>query len=129
MPNFYSVIPKSNKSHYRNPGYARHGIEIPFRMLVCGASGSYKSNFVLNLIFQMNDTFESITLITKNANEPLYNFLRTKIPEEQLHVYEGIENIPPLDDFNTQHQHLVIFDDLVLEKKQSKVEEYFIRAR
>lgn len=129
MINFYSRIPKSLRPKYHNPGFKNHGITLPFRMLVCGNSGSMKTNFVLNLIHLMNETFGGIIVVTKNAAEPLYQFLATRIPEDQLHIYEGSENVPSLESLDPNLQYLVIFDDLVLDKKQGKIEEYFIRAR
>lgn len=77
----------------------------------------------------MSDTFHKITWICRNASEPLIDFLRTKIPENQLTVIEGSENIPDLDSLDQNAQHLVIFDDLVLSKDQRRISEYFIRAR
>lgn len=129
--NFYNKIPDSIKSKYYNPNYKNHGIEIPFRMLVCGNSGSMKTNFVLNLIQRFHDTFHKILLITKQPDEPLYQFLQNTINSDQLDVYSDLEDLPSLEELNEEKdiQYLVIFDDLVLEKKQSKVEEYFIRAR
>jgi hypothetical protein len=40
-----------------------------------------------------------------------------------------MEAIPPLDKMDKDVNHLVIFDDLVLAKDQSRIENYYIRAR
>jgi len=40
-----------------------------------------------------------------------------------------MESIPPLDKMDKQANHLVCFDDLVLAKNQSAIENYYIRAR
>ena len=125
--NFYEKMPKKFINKSRNPNKAIHGLELPFRLCICGGSGSMKSNTILNIIHQMNGTFEKIIICTKNANEPLYNYLKSKMKD--LDIYEGIENLPPLDDFDEREQSLVIFDDLVLEKNQKYIEEYFIRCR
>jgi uridine kinase len=129
ITNFYKKIPKNLLPKYENPNYDNHLINVPFRMLIVGASGAGKTSVALEIIKRMNNTFGEITIITKNADEPLYKFLRTKIPAHQLHIYEGINQIPDLDSYDPDFQHLVIFDDLVLEKNQSKIEEYFIRGR
>jgi energy-coupling factor transporter ATP-binding protein EcfA2 len=129
MLNFYQRMPKALKPKYHNPGLAKHGIEIPARILIAGPSGSGKTNLLLNLIAQMEDTFHHITVCTRNADEPLYNFLKTKVPEGQLSIVEGVEQIPDLETLDPNAQHLVVFDDLVLAKDQSRIEEYFIRAR
>lgn len=129
VQNWYGHIPDSLKTKYHNPNYDNHLINVPFRMLIVGNSGSGKTTLVLELLHRMDDTFGNIIICTKNADEPLYKFLRTKIKAEQLQVYEGIDNIPDLDSFDPEIQHLIVFDDLVLEKDQSTVEQYFIRSR
>lgn len=126
--NFYEVMPKKLKNEYHNPNYAKIKIKHPFRMLIIGSSGSGKTNCLLNLIYNMPDTFQDITVITKNADEPLYNLLVDKLGDA-VSVFEGIENAPPVDSFDKTSQHLIVFDDLVLEKKQKVIEDYYIRAR
>lgn len=123
------MLPKHLSSKYHNPGFSTHGIEHPFRMLIVGGSGAGKTNFVLNLLRAMAGTFDHVTVVTRNADEPLYNYLKEKVDERQLDIVEGIENIPTLESLDKDAQHLVVFDDLVLAKNQSAIEEYFIRAR
>lgn len=129
VQNWYGHIPDSLKTQYHNPNYNQHLMNLPFRLLIVGNSGSGKTTLVLELLHRMDDTFGNIIICTKNADEPLYKFLRTKIKPEQLQVYEGIENVPDLDSFDPELQHLIVFDDLVLEKDQSTIEQYFIRSR
>lgn len=113
-----------NKTH--NPNYETHHIKIPFRMLIIGSSGSMKTNTLMNLIHIMTGTFEKIVVILKSADEPLYNYLRNK--SKQVEIYE-YPKMPNVDDFNKEQQSLVVMDDLVLEKNQKNLEEFFIRAR
>lgn len=126
--NFYEKVPKKLLDKRPNPHYEEHGIKVPFRMLIVGSSGSGKTNTVLNLINAMPETFMSIHIITKNADEPLYRYLQTLIPADQLEILEGVENIPDLDKFDKKENHLVIFDDLILDDLR-EVGQYFIRAR
>lgn len=130
VTDWYGKIPDKMKKKYHNPAYKKHLIKIPFRMLVVGASGAGKSQLALEIIKRMKGTFELIILCVKSAHEPLYEFLRSKLSEDQLKIYEGIENVPPLEMLQ-QHggQILAIFDDLVLEKNQAIIGEYFIRGR
>ena len=103
---------------------------LPFRGLVCGNSGSGKSTLVLEVISRMKDTFGKITIVCMNKTEPLYLFLASKLkPDEELTIVEGYDNVPPLESLDPDVQHLVIFDDLVLARKQDKIEDYFIRGR
>jgi len=129
VQNWYGHIPDSLKTKYHNPNYDNHLINVPFRLLCVGNSGAGKTTLVCEIIHRMDDTFGNIIICTKNADEPLYKFLRTKIKAEQLQVYEGIDNIPDLDSFDPELQHLIVFDDLVLEKDQTIIEQYFIRSR
>ncbi|NBP16472.1 ATP-binding cassette domain-containing protein, partial [bacterium] len=129
LTDFYKIVPKSMKTEYHNPNFKKHLLTIPFRMLIVGASGSGKSTLVLEILKRAQDTFGNVTLICKNADEPLYKFLRSKIKEDQLQIFEGIDKVPDLESLDKELQHLVIFDDLVLDKDQSKIEQYFIRGR
>jgi hypothetical protein len=114
-----------------NPNFHIHHLKIPFRMCVVAPSGSGKSNFLVNLIHLFSSgakgTFSDITIITRNKDEPLYKYLTSKC--DQIQIKEGIHNIPPLDKMNKKENHLVCFDDLVLAKDQSAIENYYIRAR
>jgi ABC-type oligopeptide transport system ATPase subunit len=121
---WYNILPEGMKPRYHNPNYKHHLINIPFRMLVVGSSGAGKSTLVLEMIHRMNDTFGNIILCCMNSSEPLYKFLRSKIKPEQLQIYEGYDKIVPLDSLDKDLQHLIIFDDLVLARKQDKIEEY-----
>ena len=82
----------------------------------------------MNLIRVMNGTFNNIHIITKNKDEPLYNYLESKV-DTGLTITEGIDSAPNLDEFDKKEQSLIVMDDLVLEKNQKQLEQYFIRAR
>jgi hypothetical protein len=129
--NWYEKIPKEMLDSAENPNVHIHNLKIPFRMCVVAPSGSGKTNFLVNLIHLFSQgskgTFADICIITRNKDEPLYNFLTTKC--EQIQVKEGIHNLPQLDKMDKKVNHLVCFDDLVLAKDQSAIENYYIRAR
>ncbi len=133
IENFYK---KSGMSKYLikqdNPNLHLHNLSVlPFRMVVVAPSGSGKTNFILNMLQKFSagkGTFNTITIITKNKQEPLYEWLEDKT-KKTVKILEGIENIPSLDKFNKEEQHIVIFDDLVLEKDQKKMNEFYIRGR
>ncbi|MFN9109680.1 MAG: ATPase/DNA packaging protein, partial [Bacteroidota bacterium] len=93
--------------------------------------GAGKTNWLLNLIKLQASNCERIVVCTKNASEPLYQFLQMKIPPDQLKIYEGnVENIPHVDTFKDSNESiLMVFDDLMLEKDQKIIEEYYIRGR
>ena len=129
--NWYERIPKELLDSAENPNFNIHHLKIPFRMCVVAPSGSGKTNFLVNLIHLFsqgkNGTFADMTIITRNKDEPLYNYLTSKC--DQIQVKEGIQNLPQLDKMDKKVNHLVCFDDLVLSKDQSAIENYYIRAR
>jgi len=131
IKNFYNIMDKHYLNSPSNPNFKVHGIKIPSRIVVNGPSGSGKSQFVINLLDKFckgKGTFHNIWLITKNADEPLYNYLRD-VSKGAVIIKEGIENLPPLDKMDKQVNNLVIIDDLVLEKNQQSIVDYYIRAR
>jgi len=131
--NVYKVLPKSLIPSYTNPSYDNHLFTLPFRCICVGASGSGKTQVIVNFIHRAKDTFNKILICLQNKDEPLYNFLSLKIDPEMLFMYEGISNIPSPEEVeelcDKDDQILMIFDDLVIEKKQKVIEEYFIRGR
>jgi hypothetical protein len=129
--NFYEVMDKKFITKTENPNYHLHGINLPFRMCIVAPSGSGKTNFLVNLInlfCQGRGTFADIHISTKNKDEALYNYLASL--SDQIHIREGgFETLPKLDDFDKESNHLMVVDDLVLEKNQERICNYFIRAR
>jgi len=128
MVDFYKSMPKKFLLKSHNPNYKDHKLNLPFRMLIIGGSGAGKTQTLMNLIRIMNGTFNNIHIITKNKDEPLYNYLESKV-DTGLSITEGIDSAPNLDDFDKKEQSLIVMDDLVLEKNQKQLEQYFIRAR
>lgn len=131
--NVYDHLPKSLIPKYTNPYYDQHMLQLPFRLICIGASGSGKTNVICNLIHRAKDTFNKIFICLQNKDEPLYNYLSLKIESEMLFIYEGINNIPTPEKIEEMcekdDQILIIFDDLVIERKQKVIEDYFIRGR
>lgn len=129
MHNFYSSLSNKYKSKADNPNFGKtHYIKIPVRICIIGASGSGKSNALMNLLKVFNGTFNHIYLCCKNSDEPLYNMLIDKL-KKNITVFEnGI--VPDLKDIPKNGEQLIIFDDLVGDKEATvKIIEYFKMAR
>ena len=126
---WYKKMPDKYLLKQHNPNYEKHGIKLPFRMLIIGGSGAGKTQTFLNILHNFGNTFQNIYIITKNKDEPLYNYLEDKLGKDGLKISEGIGSAPNLDDLDKSEQTLIVMDDLVLEKNQRQLEEYFIRAR
>lgn len=130
IKNIYLNMPKKYLNKASNPNFEKHQFNIPFYCVVVAPSGSGKTNFTFNLIecfCEGKGTFASITIVTRNKNEPLYNYLQEKCPG--ISIFEGMNNLPDLDAFDNTENHLVIVDDLVLNKNQTTICDYYIRAR
>lgn len=128
--NMYDKMPKDLLQKAFNPNREEHQFELPFRACVVSPSGTGKTNFLLNMIHLFSKgrgTFASITILTKVAQEPLYDFLKLKA--ENIQILEGLHKTPILEKFDKDENHLVVWDDLVLAKSLEMVETYYIRAR
>jgi hypothetical protein len=129
--NMYERMPKEFLDNVDNPNFELHHLKLPFRMCVVAPSGSGKTNFLVNLLHLFScgskGTFSTIDIITRNKDEPLYKWITSQC--ESIRINEGLSHTPKLDDFDKTKNHLVVWDDLVLSKDLSMVENYYIRAR
>ena len=130
ITDWYKEMPKKYLLKTHNPNFEIHGIKVPFRMMIIGGSGAGKTQTFMTILHNFGDTFQNIFIITKNKDEPLYNYLVDKTEKSGgVEVMEGISSAPDLDKLDKEEQTLIVMDDLVLEKNQHQLEQYFIRAR
>lgn len=134
--NFYSLI-KSEKTI--NPNYKSHGLRVPFRLLEAAPSGAGKTHALLGLILACDKTFHEIIVCVKSADEPLYQLLDDRLGKSVRFYEEG--EVPPLSDYSIKDargklkridklQRLIVFDDLILDKKANQVaSQYYSKAR
>lgn len=132
--NFYELEDvKAFKRTYHNPFKHIHNIDIPLRMLIIAYSGGGKTNALMNLLYQFQDTFNHILLITRNKSEQLYEYLESKLEKDELEVQEGLDQFRKmnLDEVykDKAKQCLIIFDDMVQEKDQQCIKELWLRGR
>lgn len=129
ITNWYEKVPEDLLPKYHNPQYEKHGLDIPFRMVVCAASGGGKTNLTLEILHRMKGTFNLVVLCCKNPDEPLYAYLQSKLDPDNLHVFPD-GKIPTIKEYEDEEgQSLIIFDDMVVETKQTQMKEWFIRGR
>lgn len=128
---WYKKIPEKFLLKQHNPYYDTHHIKLPFRMLIAGGSGAGKTQTLLSLIYNMPNTFENIFITTKNKDEPLYNYLDEKFEKKGGVKITEIDKdgLPDLDKLDKTQQNLIVMDDLVGEKNQRPMEQFFLRAR
>ena len=105
-----------------------------FRMLICGNSGSGKTNLLYHMLIEPLLYFDEIHLYAKNLDQEKYQNLMNKMNEMSRTVGYDIMNVSndriiPINDIDYEdNQQLAIFDDYVCEKNQRQIADYFIQG-
>jgi len=131
MVNFYAHKGmKEFITEYENPCFESHQVKVPFRMGIIASSGGGKTQFLLNMLSKMQNTFGHIFVVYK-APEPLYEFLQKQIGADKITFFTQLAKFPPLGDLPKDKQLLVVFDDCVTyaEKDQNIIKELYVRGR
>ena len=144
MINFDEYTNENKKNHSPNWPYIP---DHPYRILIIGASGSGKTNALLNLIEDQPD-IDKIYLYAKDPYEDKYQFLINKRDQNvglkrfndpkafidysnDMHdVYKNINNYNP----DNEKKILIVFDDMIADminnkKLNSIVTELFFRCK
>ena len=106
-----------------------------FRMLICGNSGSGKTNLLYHMLMKPLLHYDEIYLYARNLEQDKYKRLIQKMRElshkfgyEILNVSN--DEITPVTEMDqADNQKLVIFDDYVCDKNQRQIIDYFIQGR
>ena len=107
-----------------------------FRMLICGPSNSGKTNTLLHVLYELLE-YDKIYLFSKNLHQNKYQDLLQYFAEKiNTHPNVGYEvikargdEIIPLEELPVDTQKIVVFDDLVCEKNQNDIINYFFNGR
>lgn len=139
--NFDELI--EDKTVYRNTnGYLKH----PFRSIVCGSSGSGKTNTVLNLLInkEYKLDYDKVYLYARDLSEEKYQWLikyyndleakilkKTKEVVKILTYSNKLADIPELETLDKTKQNIMIFDDWTNEPKNKleTISNYFTMCR
>ena len=130
IPNYDSNSEKSNN-------YKRLYQYMPdntFRMLICGDSGSGKTNLLYHMLTEPLVFYDQIHLYAENLEQVKYQKMIKKFDEISQSVgYDVLicnnNEIVPVENMENEAQKVVIFDDFVCEKNQKPLIDYFIRGR
>ena len=106
-----------------------------FRMLICGNSGSGKTNLLYHMLMKPLLYYDEIYLYARNLEQDKYKRLIQKMREishktgyEILNVSN--DEITPVTEMDyADNQKLVMFDDYVCDKNQRQIIDYFIQGR
>ena len=102
-----------------------------FRMLICGNSGSGKTNLLCHMLLKPLLYYDKIFLYAKNLEQEKYQNLMKEMNEGGCDVMKvSNDAIIPNKHLNYEdNQKLIIFDDYVCEKNQRQIVDYFIQGR
>jgi hypothetical protein len=107
----------------------------PFRLVVCGSSGSGKTNMVINLIEEYIP-WRALQVVAKHVDNPQFTALRKRIERFEKKKKQPVStwtnqlnDTLPVDDLNKENRTLTLFDDFVMSKEQHVMEDYFVRCR
>ena len=107
-----------------------------FRMLICGNSGSGKTNLLYHMLIEPLLYYDKIYLYAKNLEKEKYQNLMKEMNEASnkeagYNVMEvSNDKIIPITHLPYENnQKIIIFDDYVCEKNQREIVDYFIQGR
>ncbi len=124
-------LPKKN-----NPSFKETQMELNSRILVVGASGSGKTNWLGNYLMKAKNTFNMIHIVYKES-EPIYDMLREQLKKKVV-FYTNPGELPTLKDMrkdsdgkmDDEDNVLLIIDDWVdSAHKYGNMNDIFLRGR
>ena len=106
-----------------------------FRMLICGNSGSGKTNLLYHMLIEPLLYCDKIYLYAKNLEQEKYQNLMKEMNEASEEAGYNVmevsnDAIIPINHLPFENnQKIIIFDDYVWEKNQRQIVDYFIQGR
>ena len=106
-----------------------------FRMLICGNSGSGKTNLLYHMLIEPLLYCDKIYLYAKNLEQEKYQNLMKKMNEASEELGYNVmevsnDKIIPITHLPYENnQKIIIFDDYICEKNQREIVDYFIQGR
>ena len=112
----------------------RYMPDKPFRMLICGNSGSGKTNLLYHMLMKPLVFFDQVHLYGKNLEQEKYKHMIETMNDISRQVGYDImhynnDEIKPVDSLDSDSQKIVIFDDFICDKNQKPLIDYFIQGR
>ena len=124
--------------HDKNTNFKRLYGYMPsdtFRMLICGNSGSGKTNLLYHMLMKPLLYYDRIHLYAKNLEQQKYKDMLQTLTDISNSVGYNVlvcsnDDIIPVEELKDDDaQKIVIFDDFICEKNQKPLIDYFIRGR
>ena len=131
IPNYDSNIDKTNS--YKQ--LYQYMPDDTFRMLICGNTGSGKTNLLYHMLMKPLVYYDQIHLYGKNLEQQKYQDMISTFDDISQSVDYNVlicsnDDIVPVENLmDDTAQKIVIFDDYVCDKNQKPLIDYFIRGR
>jgi Cdc6-like AAA superfamily ATPase len=102
----------------------------PFNAIVCGKTGCGKGNLLSNCLFRFLH-YDKLYVYAKQINQEKYDQIQTAFEDipDKLVMSDDIEDIIGVQDLDKSEQSIIIIDDMVAEKNQSKIIDLWISGR
>ena len=112
----------------------RYMLDKPFRMLICGNSGSGKTNLLYHVLMKPLVYYDQVHLYGKNLEQEKYKHMIETMNDISGQVGYDIvhynnDEIKPVNSLDADSQKIVIFDDFTCDKNQKPLIDYFIQGR
>lgn len=132
VTNWYQQLPKDDSKPKRDKNFKSHLIEPCSQIVVLGNTGCGKTNSLIDFLSKKNNVFCDILIFSgSTTEEPLYQFLKEKIPE--IKFFNDINEVPELSSFeeDAKNEKLIVFDDFINLKANEfkKIKEYSTAGR
>ena len=130
-------IPNYNSNNNQNKNVKQLYQYMPhntFRMLICGGSGSGKTNLLYHMLIKPLVYYDQHHLYGKNLEQEKYQNMKnfgeiSKAVGYDVLIYHNDEIIPVENLMENESQKIVIFDNFICDKNQKPLIDYFIRGR
>ena len=112
----------------------KYMLKSNFRMLICGNSGSGKTNLLYHILMKPLVYYDQIHLYGKILEQEKYrNMIETmnnisgQVGYDIMHYNN--DDVKPVNSLESDSQKIVIFDDFICDKNQKPLIDYFIQGR
>lgn len=132
MMNIYKqqIMKKYLNEEFIQPNLELYDVVFPRHVIICAGTGGGKSNCLINLMnyYSLDNLIKHFIIVCKTPDEELYRMLRDRL-KDKIQFITNLKDLPTFEEHKPVGNTLLIFDDCVADKDQSKIEKYYLGAR